>query len=178
MDISLPDDKIRYLEGQTLSLQTQLAERSETTVSISNKNERLEKSLDEINQTIDKERTLTCNLTRDMTRQYKGMQDELLNKINQREHEIQQLREEIQQEKIGKKKVVGEKDGVIRRKDEIIEKLKNQIEEQCMLFTKMLNDALEQMKDKVELHNSSYEEESIPIHQRLEEFKFHTGVMS
>lgn len=178
MDISLPEDKIKYLEGQTQSLQFQLAQRSQTSTSISQKYEEMKESLNSINAQIENERKMSSTLTRDMTRQYKGMQDELLNKINQRDNMIQQLNDELRNIKLEHEKDLEKKDGIIREKDEYIHALEEKMEEQCVVFANMLEDALEKIKERVEVQSTHYDEEAVPIQRRLEELKFNPASTS
>lgn len=170
--MSLPEDKIKYLEGQAQSLQFQLAQRSETNASITEKYEEMKQSLNEMNEQIQNERSLTHNLTRDMTRQYKGMQDELLNKINKRDDMIQELTEELRREKAANTKELEEKEKLIQEKDDLIDSLEEKMEEQCKAFAKMLEDALEKLMERLEVQSICYDENSVPIQHRLEEFKF------
>ena len=172
MGMALPEDKIKYLEGQTQSLQFQLAQRSETTASISNKYEEMKQSLHEMNMKMGSEKTLTHNLTRDMTRQYKGMQDDLLNKINKRDNTIQNLTDDLTKERADNVQALEERDDVIREKEEQIRSLEDKMDEQCGVFAKMLEDALEQLKERIEVQSACYDEKAIPIQHHLEEFKF------
>jgi hypothetical protein len=178
MDIALPQDKIKYLEGQTQSLQFQLAQRSETTATINHKYEEMKQSLNEMNTNMESERRLTHNLTRDMTRQYKGMQDDLLNKINKRDNVIQDLTDVLQKEREDNCHTLEEKNCIIKEKEEHIKSLEDKMEQQCAMFAKMLQDAVEQMKERIEVQSASYDEKSVPIQHRLEEFKFNPSIAS
>ena len=175
MGISLPEDKIKYLEGQTQSLQFQLAQRSESTASITEQYQAMKQSLNEMDEKLEEEKKLTNHLTRDMTRQYKGMQDELLNKITKRDETIQNLMDKIQQDEMKKRKAFEEKDSIIQEKQKCIKSLEQKMEEQCALFAKMLKDAIDQMKERIEVQSASSDEKSVPIQHRLEEFKFSTS---
>ncbi len=187
MDISLPEDKIKYLEGQTQSLQFQLAQRCALTSSTQSKYEEMKQELLEMNNRLEQQSSTTSALTKDMTRQYKGMQDDLLAKIAARDVLVQNLTDELSQEVEGRKKALEEKDCVIREKDECIKRLERKAEEQCGVFAKMLERALELMKEGIEVQvqnnnnnsnnhnnnsNNNSDEKSVPIQQRLEEFKF------
>lgn len=178
MGMALPEDKIKYLEGQTQSLQFQLAQRSETSASVSAKYEEMKQSLNEMNSKMQDEKKLKDNLTRDMTRQYKGMQDDLLNKINKRDNTIQDLTDALHKEKTDHLKALEDKDTIIQEKDDRILCLEEKMEEQCVAFAKMLEEALNQMKERIEVQSSCYDEKSVPIQHRLEEFKFNPGISS
>lgn len=178
MGMTLPEDKIKYLEGQTQSLQFQLAQRSETSACVSAKYEEMKQSLDEMNSKMLDEKKLTDNLTRDMTRQYKGMQDDLLNKINKRDNTIQDLTDLLHKEKVDNLKDLEEKDAIIQETNDLIICLEEKMEEQCATFAKMLEEAFKQMKERIEVQSSCYDENSVPIQHRLEEFKFNPSISS
>ncbi len=175
MGISLPEDKIKYLEGQRQSLQFQLAQRSESTASITEQYESIKQSLHEMEDKLEKEKEMTNHLTRDMTRQYKGMQDELLNKIHKRDVTIEHLTDTLRNEEVERKKVVEEKEGVIREREKRIKSLEEDMEKQCLVFAKMLEDAVEQLKERIEVGSASYDEKYVPIQHKLEEFKFNSN---
>ena len=71
LDLSLPDHKINYLEGQAQSFQIQLAHRSELVANVSSRFESMRVSLAEMTERYEKEKKATIDLTRGMTRQYK-----------------------------------------------------------------------------------------------------------
>mmetsp|Transcript_18272 Transcript_18272/g.21127 ORF Transcript_18272/g.21127 Transcript_18272/m.21127 type:complete len:204 (-) Transcript_18272:6-617(-) len=176
MGISLPEDKIKYLEGQIQSLQFQLAQRSDVTASVSAQYEEMKKGLNEMNLKLEEEKQLSSAVKRDMTRQYKGMQEGLLNKINQNENSIQTLTDELHEEKKHSKKSLEEKDKIISEKDEHIQCLKDKMEDLCLNFANMIKDALDQMKERIEVQSACYDEKSVPIQHRLEEFKFNPNI--
>lgn len=178
MDISLPEDKIKYLEGQNHSLQYQLANRSEINASITERYEEMKEALHSMNDKLEKEKKLTLHLTRDMTRQYKGMQDELLNKINKRDNMIQNLTDELQKERDENIRSLKDKDETIEERDEHIKSLEAKMEELCALFAKMLEDASETMKERIEIQSACYNETTVPIQHRMEEFKFNSTISS
>jgi len=89
------EDKIRHLEALNKALEMQLAHKA-TATSAAERECRLLK--EQVNTEVRKsaEQTqLTFDLTRDMTRQYKSMEDELLDRINVRESKILELMDEM-----------------------------------------------------------------------------------
>ena len=94
----------------------------------------------------EKEKQATIDLTRDMTRQYKGMQDDLLNKINAREKTIQELTDSLTINEEENKRTLEAKDVILKDKEDYIRCMKDRMEELCGNFAGMLIDSLGQMK--------------------------------
>ena len=93
--LTTPEDKIRHLEALNKALEMQLAHKA-TATSAAERECRLLK--EQVNSEVRKnaEQTqLTFDVTRDMTRQYKSMEDELLDRINVRESKILELMDDI-----------------------------------------------------------------------------------
>ena len=172
MGIALPEDKIKYLESQTQALEIQLAHRSEMTADASFQYESMKKSLDETMKLYEEEKKATTDIMRDMTRQYKGMEDDLLNKINERERTIQELRDELNLQRKESKKSLQDKDEVILQREKEIQNLDNEKEELCSQFARMLSNAFDQMKERIEVHSACYNEQAVPIQHRMEKFNF------
>jgi len=166
MDIALPEDKIKYLDAQTKSLELQLAHRVEESASAIVEYESMKTSMDDAMQQYAHEKEMTIGLTRDMTRQYKGMQDDLLNKINSREKVIQELTDALNATKAENQIAMEMKDEIIREKDEYIKKLNDKMEGICSNFASMLRGALYQMKERIEVQ-SAYYNDNVPIQQLM-----------
>ena len=176
LGIALPEEKIQYLESQIQALQIQLSHRSETPSNSFSKCDSMHKTLIEATQKYDEEKQLSLDLTQNMTRQYKGMQDNLLNKINSCERVIEDLRvaAEVQSKEYEQK--VNGKEGIIQERNQAIRLLEKKTESLCFDFAKMLSDAVNQMKERIEVH-SLYNNQAVPIQHRMEEFNLQ-GVKS
>jgi len=172
MEIILPEDKIQYLEAQLKSLEVQLAHRVETCVATTTEYNTTKESLAEILSKYEKEKESTVGLTRDMTRQYKGMQDNLLNKINDREQVILKLTDTLSKTKAQHENEMEEKNAILQEKDELISKQKDKMEEMCENFASMLRDVTHQLLDRIE--NSDYSQNKVPIQQVMntEEYNY------
>jgi len=113
----------------------------------------------------------TFHITQDMTRQYKGMQEELLNRVNTLETTITDLRDQLEQSRVKLEDTVNEKNQIIAMKDSEIQEMKNKMEEMAHNFGDMLKETLDKMKESVNVTNSTFENETgVPIVRRLEEF--------
>ena len=141
MQIALPKDRIKYLESQTQSLEMQLAYRSEMTSNAVIECDNMRDQLAEATQKYKEEKQMTMDVTRTMTRQYKGMQEDLLNKINERERIIQTLKDHLETQKVIHREQIAKKDEVIKQKDTDAEKYREETENMCKEFANLLLDA-------------------------------------
>ena len=117
------------------------------------------------------EKRRTWDVTCDITRQFKSMQHEKDEKIQDLQEKIVETQNKVKQRDNQYNEILGEKDSVIREKDDEIRELKTKINEMSARFTKMLQETLEQMKDKIEMVNKNWEEEmETPMLKKLEEF--------
>lgn len=141
MQIVLPEDRIKYLESQTQALEMQLVYRSEATANAVAKCETIGEELADATQKYEGEKKISLDVTRSMTRQYKGMQESLLNKITEREGIIEILKDEIETLKTVHEEQIAQKEIIIRAKDADAEGF--QVETQTMFrhFANMLVDA-------------------------------------
>ena len=75
----------------------QIAERSEEASKASLEKQEMARRLNETSQKFEDEKINSIDLTQQMTRQYKGMQEELLHRIKKLEDTILQLRDKLAQ---------------------------------------------------------------------------------
>jgi chromosome segregation ATPase len=137
----LPDDRIKYLESQTQALEMQLAYRSEMTSNAIAECESMREELATATQKFEDEKQTTMDVTRTMTRQYKGMQEDLLNKINERERMIASLRDELEMQKALHAEQLAEKDRVIEQKNADALEHREEMENTFKHFANLLVDA-------------------------------------
>lgn len=136
-----PGDTIKYLESQKQALEVQLTDKSETTADAIAACESMKEELATTTQKYQDEKQLTMDVTKTMTRQYKGMQEELLNKINERERIIQSLKDELETQKVFHSEEIASKNRVIEQKD--ADAAERREETDCMFkhFANLLVDA-------------------------------------
>ncbi|CBJ27956.1 conserved unknown protein [Ectocarpus siliculosus] len=117
----------------------------------------------------------TLDITRDMTRQYKGMQEELLNRINQLEGTIQALQDELERSRLELEQAVKEKDSIIAAKDKEISQMRVKMEDMAQEFGDMLKETLDRMRERIEVNSTGFDaDDSIPLQRRLEEVSLAT----
>ena len=96
----------------------------------------------------------------DMTRQFKSVEEELMNRINKLELRKENNTAEMKQLEETKKNLDTEINDIRSAKTEEISKLKKSIEEMSHEFALMLKDTLEKMKTKIETANQKWEDEN------------------
>ena len=119
----------------------QLVHKSELTSDATAKVEIIREELNTITSKFEEEKQTTMDVTRTMTRQYKGMQEELLNKINERERLIATLKDELEMQKMVHAELIAAKDRVIEQKDEAAAKSKKEMDDTFKHFSNLLLDA-------------------------------------
>tara|TARA_B110001450_G_scaffold197490_1_gene186087 strand:- start:127 stop:447 length:321 start_codon:yes stop_codon:yes gene_type:complete len=96
----------------------------------------------------------------DMTRQYKSVEEELMEQINRLEQRKTNNEEEIKNLKNKEGALQGEIKEIENKKKNEIELLKKSIEEMSASFAKMLQETLEAMRDKIKKADEKWEEEN------------------
>jgi vacuolar-type H+-ATPase subunit I/STV1 len=120
---------------------------------------------------LEEEKKIGWDVTCDMTRQFKSMQQEKDEKIKELGDKISANQVKIAQRDTQLSDILKEKDAIIREKDDEIRELRRKIEEMSQKFSSMLKETLDQMKEKIELVNKSWKDEmETPMLKRLEEF--------
>ncbi|CAM9463324.1 unnamed protein product [Chrysoparadoxa australica] len=173
-------DKVKFYQSSLQSLQMELADRADETSralqerqDVLNDLKRMQGKSHQIKITssdIVDEKKLKLDITQDMTRQYKGMQEELLNRINQLEGGIQALQDELESSRLELERTVQDKDVVIEAKDREIRQLKVKVEDMAQEFGDMLKETLDRMRERIEVKSTGFDtEDSMPVSRRMEE---------
>ena len=131
---ALPEERIKQLETQAQALEMQLSHRAEDNANAIAECSAIRKELAGATQKYESERKLSIDVAQSMTRQYKGMQDDLLNKINERERNIESLKDELEKLKAMHRKQIADKDDVIQQKDADAAKKRVEVEDLCKHF--------------------------------------------
>ncbi len=144
-EIVSPEDEIRILQSQTSSLEFQLACKAEETTDVIAECVELRTALAEANKKHEEEKQMTADISATMTRQFKGMQHELLEKIAERERIIASKEDElIEAQKVATEQLAA-KDRIIQQKDEDAAICRKEIEDLCNNFADLFTDASEQI---------------------------------
>lgn len=157
-EIVSPEDQIRLLQSRTNSLEFQLTCKSDETADALVECTNLRNALAEANKKHEEEKQATADICSTMTRQYKGMQDNLLEKIAERERIIQNLRDEVEAQKVASAEQLAAKDRIIQQKDEDAAKCWQEIQDLCKRFAGMLVDATKQISSHVVMQTQTHDD--------------------
>ena len=149
----------------------QLAERTEESSKALAEKRELAARVQQINDDFEEERKSTFEITQDMTRQYKGMQEELLSRINTLEETVQQLNDQLADADIRQERLLKDKNAIIQMKDDEIAELKNKMDDMAEEFGEMLRETLEKMRERIEVSSGSFDVPELPITNKMEELK-------
>ncbi|TYZ65274.1 hypothetical protein PybrP1_007019 [[Pythium] brassicae (nom. inval.)] len=166
-----PEEQAKLFLSANRSLQMQLAERHELAVKAIESKRELQERVSDLQRDFERERVETFGITQDMTRQYKSMQEELLNRVNSLENANTELRDQLELGRVNFEEMKREKDRVIASKNVEIHELKAKMEEMAQEFGDMLKETLDKMRERIEITNTSFEGDGgTPMIRRLEEF--------
>lgn len=98
----------------------------------------LQSRVEQIAKDYEEEQRQTFEITQDMTRQYKGMQEELLSRINKLEETVQQLHDQLSDSDTRQERILKDKNAIIAMKDEEIANLKQKMDDMADEFSEML----------------------------------------
>eukprot|EP00985_Skeletonema_marinoi_P019866 scaffold11541_cov63-Skeletonema_marinoi.AAC.1 len=144
-EIVSPEDQIRLLQSQTSSLEFQLACKAEETTDVIAACEDLRSALAEASKKHQEEKQMTADISATMTRQFKSMQHQLLEKIAERERIIQNLRDELLEAQKQSAEQLAAKERIIQQKDEEAALCRQEIEDLCKHFADLFVDASKQI---------------------------------
>eukprot|EP00741_Cyanophora_paradoxa_P003427 tig00000704_g3330.t1 len=161
-----PEEKYERAVLKIESLERELVARNEQMLrAVAAQNELRQRVL-EYHRDFEAEKQNTLEITADMTRQYKAMQETLMAKNNQLEAKIAELTDQLELSKVALDELKREKDGIIVQKEKKIAEQRQKMEEMAMEFGDMLKEILDKMSQRIEITRSNWEQAS----QRIEEF--------
>ncbi|CAM9319602.1 unnamed protein product [Choristocarpus tenellus] len=164
-------DKAHLYQAALQSLQIQLADRTDETSRALAEKQEMADHIEDMRQKFQNGQEGTLEITKDMTRQYKGMQEELLNRINQLEGTIQATQDELETSRLELEQTIREKDLIIATKDKEISQMRVKMEDMAQEFGDMLKETLDRMWERIEVNSTGFEpDDSIPLQRRLEDF--------
>jgi hypothetical protein len=168
MPLSL-EDQIQQLGVQIQALEVELAKRTEDSVNATRNANLSEAKLNEITTKYKEEQELKLAITKDMTRQYKMMQHDLIGRLSIKERKIQELMDEIQ-------KLKSQHDADLQSKEIALHEttlkrniLERKLEELCEMFLNMLSSIYDNLVQKVDIQLRHDKTEKVSIKKRMEE---------
>lgn len=166
-----PEQQVLSLQSANHALQLQLADRQEQTLKAIEDKKMLQDRLRDLQNDFETDRDGTMEITKDMTRQYKGMQEELLNRVNTLENTITELKDQLALSRLNLEESKRLKDDVEAKKDTEINEMKLKMDEMTHEFSEMLQSIQTKMRERIEVSNSSFDKEAnVPMIRKLEDF--------
>lgn len=153
------------------SLQVQLAERSEESSKALAAKRELQSRVEQIAKDFEEEKEQSFEIVQDMTRQYKGMQEELLARINKLEETVTDLNDNLSDSDTKTERILKEKNAIIQMKDAEIADLKAKMDVMAEEFGEMLRETLDKMRERIEITSGNFDAPELPIVQRMEELR-------
>ena len=115
----------------------------------------LEKTIRDMKKEANEEESNAEEIARNMTRQYKCMQENLLKQITEAHQTIDKLKKELERSKRNVKDTEDHMRKMLDEKDRTIANQKLQMEEMSSEFAEMLKETLETMRSRIEVSDSS-----------------------
>jgi len=176
------EQKLSHMKTQLCAMEFQLAHRSEIVDTVKGESSALRELIKKAEDETREERTKTSEILKDMTRQYKGMREELMNRINSLEQTLQSTKDARESEKKAYRRDLIAKEEIIVKKNFVIESLQTKFDDTTLKFSQMLTNISRQLNEKVELNSLYCSDQTTPVHERMEElrrnisfFSLHSG---
>lgn len=165
------ENKLVLMTTINEALISKLNNRDNKIINVLDEEKELIKELEISKNKYENEKLKIKEITYDMTRQHRSMQEGLLDKINNLNRIITDLKDELEKERVLLEETKREKDEIIGGKEAEINEMKIKMEQISNEFADMLKEVLDKMNDKIEIVDSTWENESgVPIIKKLEEF--------
>ena len=158
--------------AEVMSLRTQLGMRQTALTDAETAKRQAEEKLAKLRADLDQEQATAYEISKDMTRQYKGIQEELLGRINMLEGRINEQNDQLERARLQLEETRREKAQELARKDAEIAEQKQKMEDMAVEFGEMLKETLDRMSERIEVSNSSWEGDAgAGVASRLKEFQ-------
>jgi len=151
------EEQLQLFQAENAALKRAVAERQEeATIAIAEKKD-LHAKLCELKRDFEDEQKSTFQVTEDLNRQKKHMQDELLQRIGALESTITELKSKLSEANstidVMKKK---QEDVLVQKNDEIAEQ-KQRMQDMAKEFQSMLKETLAKMGEKIDVSSSRWD---------------------
>ena len=154
------------------SLERQLVFREEKVATEMRSRKELQDRVQMYHEDLEREKEDIFEISADMTRQYKGMQEELIAQINKHEKTITEQKDQLERSQLQLEEVRRQMAVELALKDSEISEQKQKMEDMAVEFGEMLKETLDKMSEKIEVTNQGWEAGTgDSIARRLEEHK-------
>ena len=158
------------------SLEQQLVWREEKTQTALAGQKELQERITHYHADFEREKEDIFEISADMTRQYKGMQEELIAQVNKLQQTIAEQKDELERSQLQLEEVRRQMAVELALKDAEIKEQKDKMEDMAVEFGEMLKETLDKMSEKIEITNQGWEDGAgSDISRRLQEHKMGVG---
>jgi len=158
------------------ALEQQLVWREEKTDAALRGQKELQERITHYHADFEREKEEIFDISADMTRQYKGMQEELIAQVNKLEQTIAEQKDELERAQLQLEEVRRQMANELALKDAEIKEQKDKMEDMAVEFGEMLKETLDRMSEKIEITNQGWEDGAgNDISRRLQEHKMGVG---
>ena len=158
------------------SLERQLVFREEKVQTEMRSRRELQDRVQAYHEDLEREKEDIFEISADMTRQYKGMQEELIAQINKHEQTISEQKDQLERAQLQLEEVRRQMAVELALKDSEIQEQKQKMEDMAVEFGEMLKETLDKMSEKIEITNQGGEAGTgDSIARRREEHKMGVG---
>ena len=144
-----PEDQVKQLLIQIKALELELAQRTEISSNSARHAQSWEDKYKEMSSKYQEEHELKLAITRDMTRQYKMMQEELIQKLSDKERAIQELVDNAHYMTVRHEADLEKKENDLRDINTTNEQLRDELNNLHQNFTNMLENSHENLLQRI-----------------------------
>ena len=145
-----------------------MLKKEEAVEAIHAKNE-LRERVKEYHDEFEREKMRTLDITADMTRQYKAMNELFIKEINELENQILDLHDQLKLSEMKLERHKTETKKQMEEKDKVIQDQSHRMEQMAAEFGSMLEETLKKMTDRIEISSKKYEEDEAEDEEDEEE---------
>ena len=154
-----PENKVAMLEAEKMALTRELAHyKQEARQAVAQRKE-LEEKIVGVKDELTTAEDVKLQIVKDMTRQYKSMQENLLSQVNEAHETIFKLKQELQSSGVSMTASQRDFHHIIEQKDATIRDQNRKMEDMANEFAEMLKETLEKMRQRIEVSSVTWENE-------------------
>lgn len=170
-----PQELLRRAAFRIESLERQLAWREEKMAAALASQKELKERVALYHEDFEREKASIFDIASDMTRQYKGMQEDMLARINSLEKSVQEQKDALELSRMQLEEERRDKAQELAHKDAEMADLRQKMEDMALEFGDMLKETLDKMGAQIEISSGSFDGGSASLARRLDEFKMGIG---
>eukprot|EP00899_Mesostigma_viride_P018285 jgi/Mesvir1/26458/Mv16133-RA.1 len=142
-------EMLKRAEAEILALQRQLADRQHEVMRARTEEKEWREKVRAMHSLLDEQKEGTLDITTDMSRQYKSMQEQLIRRIDELEEKNAVLKEQLDLKQLTIDELLMEKDNMNVAHERTVGELRSKMEEMAQEFSDMLKETLDNMTARV-----------------------------